>query len=159
MWRNMKDDGYTINSLHWWAKTDSPEKYADVLRDSVKEIMYEAENGTEYDIAKVVHALYGNEFVFVSFKPRPIWYHYQDNRWVEVEDGYTLSIKISEDLTTEFMRLSSLYQTKAITKSGQERDTLMKKVENLMNIQKKLKKTGFKNSLLEQCKYKATFYN
>ncbi len=150
IWEKASDEGLTISSLHLWARQDNPDEYAKILRESINELFEEAETGTEYDIAKIVFELYKHSYRCVSIK-NSIWYEFQGHRWVEIESGYTLHTKISEELTKEFAYLNSSLYAESATKEGPERDNLLKRANNITKIILNLKKSGFKGRVLEEC--------
>lgn len=150
VWDKAREAGYTIKALHRWAKDDNPGKYTEIIRGSINNLVAEAETGTENDIAKLIYQLYKHCFVCSSIKFN-IWYEFQEHSWVEVESGYTLKNKISDELTKEFASMNSYYYALASTANGQDRDTLLKRGDNVMKIILKLKKSGFKKSVLEEC--------
>lgn len=156
VWDKSRGEGYTIASLHWWAKEDNPEEYMKLLRDNIKDIIKEAENGNHDDIAKVVYELYKHSFVCSSIK-KNIWYEFQDNRWVPVECGYTLMNKFSDEITGEFLKLGELFMHEAIALQGEERDKKISKSKSIFKIIDKLKNIAFKNQLLSACSHK--FYD
>lgn len=158
VWETARDHGskLTIASLHHWAREDNIQKYADIMRESVRDILMEAENGHHYDVAMVIYALYGHLFVCSSIKYKT-WYEFQGHRWVQIDSGHTLSIKISEELTKEFSHLNSYYYGMAPFKEHAERDDYYKKANTVRKLIDNLKKTGFKNAVLEQCTHK--FYD
>ena len=151
VWRKSVDKGLTIGSIRHWAKLDNPDKYADLMTENVNELIVEAESGTEYDIAKVAYELYKDQFRCTSIT-HDTWYEFQNHRWVEIDQGYTLDLKISEELTKEFAILSSIYLKQMATKSGSDSDLLHQKATKILNIVTKLKKSGFKKSVLTECK-------
>ena len=148
--KNPDRAGTGLATLCKWAKQDSPKKYTELLRRQLKPYLIEAESGTHYDIAKVVYQKYKYTYVCVSIKNKR-WYEFQNHRWVEVESGHTLSLKISEELTNEFAQLNALYYQECAGKDGQERDICMKKAGMIHKIMRNLKKTNFKNSVLDEC--------
>jgi P4 family phage/plasmid primase-like protien len=150
VWNHARSGGFTIASLYMWAKQDDPEGYNKILRENVNALIEEAESGTEYDIAKVIYELYKFNFKCSSINHN-IWFEFQKHRWVEIERGNTLGIKISEELTKEFAFLSAYYLGKCATATGKERDTCWSKAENIRKIMLNLKKTGFKKRVLEEC--------
>jgi P4 family phage/plasmid primase-like protien len=150
VWAAARNVGYTLKALHHWASADSPLEYLNLLRINIKTLVTHAESGTEYDIAVVIHELYGHQFVCSSIKHNT-WYEFQKHRWVQIESAYTLKNKISNDLTKEFAHLNSYYYNKASTVEGGERDNLLKKAENVVKIINKLKKNSFKKSVLDEC--------
>lgn len=156
VWDDARNTGYTIRALHRWAREDNPEAYAEIIRNSICDLIAEAENGTENDIAKVIFEMYKDRYVCASIKHN-IWYEFQGHRWVEVEAGYTLKNKMSDELTAEFAHLNANYYTQAAAMTRGKRDDLMRKAENIAKIINKLKKSSFKKAVLEECQ--SLFYD
>lgn len=152
-WSKARYDGFTIASLYWWAQKDNPEGYLDFIRRGISKIMNEAESGTHDDIAKVVFELYRHCYKCASINNN-IWYEYQGHKWVSVERGYTLSLRISDEVTTEFARLVSSYYMESALKDGIEREHLQKKAQHVAKIIDKLKNVGFRNSVLDSCSHR-----
>ncbi len=153
VWRTARDSGLGIASLRHWAKLDNTDAYDELLTENINELIVEAESGTEYDVAKVVHELYKDQYVCTSINHNT-WYEFQTHRWIEVEGGYTLSKKISEELTREFAILSTTYlrQMSSKNKKGSDRDSMLTKANNVMKIMNNLKKSGFKERVIKESK-------
>ena len=160
VWKNAikKDDGFTFASLRHWAKIDNIDEYEELLTENINELIIEAESGTEYDVAKVVYELYKDLYVCTSINHNT-WYEFQTHKWVEIPEGYTLSKKISEELTREFAILNSTYlkQMSSRNKKGIDRDGMLTKANNVMKIMNNLKKSGFKERVIKESKN--LFYN
>lgn len=150
IWKNAKDYGLTIASLHMWAKHDNPIEYVKIIRENINELFEEAETGKEYDIAKVIFELYKHYYRCASIQHN-IWYEFQGHRWVEIESAYTLDNKLSEELIQEFALLNSYIYAQSATKEGVERDNLLKRANNIMKIMLNLKTPGFKKRVIEEC--------
>ena len=150
VWQEAREEGYTIASLHHWARHDNPEGYVQLIRNNINELLEDAESGTEYDIAKVIFELYKHQFKCASIMHN-IWYEFQKHRWVEVERAYTLKLIISEELAREFAHLNSYYLTKYANEGGKEKDFWFGKAETVRKIIINLKKSAFKARLLEEC--------
>ena len=151
VWEKAKNRGLTIASLRHWAKHDSPDKYEELLTDSINELLVEAESGTEYDVAKVVYEIYKDQYKCTAIGNN-IWYEFQEHRWKEVEGAYTLSTKISEELTKEFALLNTLYMKQMAIHKGQENDGQLKRANNVMKIMMNLRKSGFKDRVIKECR-------
>lgn len=150
VWDKARDDGYTIKSLHWWAKKDDVEGYLKVMRESINELFEEAETGTEYDVAKIIHELYKYQYTCSSLKNN-IWYEFQGHRWVEVESGYTLNTKLSEEITQEFALLNSALYAQGAAESGVDREATLKRAGSITKVMMNLKRSGFKGRVMEEC--------
>ena len=158
IWEKARSDGFKMASLHMWAREDNLQAYGKLMRESINELFREAENGTEHDISKIIFELYKHIFKCTSIKHN-VWYEFQKHRWVEVEEGYTLSEKISEDLTKEFALINASYMTDTAlgVRDGQYKDDTVEKASRVMKLLLKLKKTGFKGSIMSECARK--FYD
>ena len=153
VWKEAIKSNLTIGSLRHWANIDNPDLYDELLTECVNELIVEAESGTEYDVARVVHELYKELYKCTSINHN-VWYEFQNHRWVEVEAGYTLSTKISEEITREFAILNSTYmrQMASRNKKGTDKDILLTKANNVLKIMNNLKKSGFKERVIKECK-------
>lgn len=152
LWTNARESGtkLTIASLHHWARTDNPTKYAEILRESVREDLKQADSGTHYDVALVMFKLYRHQFVCSSINKKT-WYQFQKHRWVPVERGYTLSLKMSSSLTDEFMNVMRTYYAESAGKDGVNRDMFMQKGDKIRKLIDKLKTKGFKDAVMDEC--------
>jgi phage/plasmid-associated DNA primase len=146
--------GFTIASLFWWARNDSPAAYSEILRLSINQRIREAETGTHDDIALVAYDMYKHIFKCVSIK-KNIWYEFQSNRWVLIDSAYTLANKLSDELTVEFASLTCTYMRLAgdYTKSGEKEEAELahSKGIKMSKIIEKLKNDSFKNSVISAC--------
>ena len=159
VWDEARDNGYAMSSLNWWVRKDDPTKYTALMRRSVMELFREAENGTEYDIAKIIFELYKDCYKCASIK-YSVWYEFRGHRWVEIQGAYSLHIKLSEELSTEFVKLISEMWGEAVITDGLNRDDFMKRANKLQTLLLNLKRNAFKNRIIAECTnllYDATF--
>lgn len=101
-----KDEGITMRSLAFWAKTENPEAYHRVIRGSVDLLVDEickAPHPTEYDLAVLLHTAYQDRFVCTSIKNN-IWYAFENHRWVETDTGSVLRLELSTSIYTLFAK-------------------------------------------------------
>ncbi len=155
-WLESKDHGYTIATLYWWAKNDNLEEYKNLMMERVGELIGKAKSGTHDDIANVIKEIYRHVYKCVSIKKK-VWYEFQGHRWILVEDGYTLSEKISDEVSKEFLRLQSLYAAKSEEKGHVDADDMIKISRRLMEVYIKLKDVRFKENVMKACA--AKFYD
>lgn len=151
VWSKARDTGFSISSIHKWARDDNPEQYAKLMRDSINPLFEEAVSGMESDVAKIVYELYKHIYKCTDIKTNA-WYEYKVHRWEAVPEGYTLNMRLSDVLTKDFAYLSSMYYAKMANSEGIEQDNNQKKAENIGKIINKLKRTSFKNCVMDECK-------
>jgi len=153
VWNQARNSGLSISSLHWWAKTDNPDKYKDVLSDSVSDLLAEAVSGTPYDVASVVYQIYKPYYRCTSLQ-HATWYEFQGDLWTEVENGYTLDLRLSEELVQEFARYANGAWQDIQTAKGRDQDYYTKRAHNITNLIMKLKKPAFKREVMRECAHK-----
>ena len=70
----------TIGSLKYYASIDNPEQYKIFKREKVDMYIAESLSGSHNDIARALHAEYGDEFVCSSIVNKT-WYQFKKHRW------------------------------------------------------------------------------
>lgn len=148
--------GYTMASLHWWARTDNKEAYLKLMREQVKSYIVKAKSGTHDDVANVVREMYKSLYKCVDIT-KNVWYEFQEHRWVQIDSAYTLSEKISDELTREFFTLMQTNLHEASTEVSLNYDESIKDIKTITKLTGNLKNAGFKKSVIELCRHK--FYD
>jgi phage/plasmid-associated DNA primase len=155
IWKNHPDrDGFSIASLHWWARSDNTEEYLNVIREKMDKFLRKMESGTHDDIANIVKDMYAHMYKCVNIG-KNIWYEYQGSSWVQVDSAYTLKQRISNEVTQNFM--SILTQQCNNDKESIDQDQGVKSFRNGIKTCDNLKTTGFVKNVVEQCSHK--FYD
>jgi P4 family phage/plasmid primase-like protien len=150
-WRYMKDSGLGLGTLCMWAKSDNVEKYNEIMRSSLYSLMLTSTNDTDYDIAMVIYNKFKQDFVCASIRNR-VWYEFKNHRWVKCEDGYVLKMKMSTEVSRDYLKLASEFAAKAAaTEQQEEQEQFTKKNQLLSKIANKLKRTDFKDKMLKEC--------
>lgn len=156
-WENMKSEGLTIATLHYWAKIDNYTKYNDFKnKDINKHIETSIKTQSNYDIAYVLYKMVEYEFVYCEND----WYMYKNHRWHKENDGMSLRQKISTELHEKYARLMSYYNQVAAGKilidnhelTEEEKEEYKKKNLVVLELTKKLKTTSFKDNVMKECK-------
>lgn len=158
LWENAYESHYTIATLERWARKDNPKQYLEYIRSGTRNLLKKAESGTEFDIASVIYEMYKNQFKCTSISDGT-WYEFQEHRWVEIDKGYTLDLKISNELTKEFIYLSQEHLTNwEMEKQGLYKDEYMKKATKILKLANdKLKNSASKDRIMKECAKR--FYN
>lgn len=141
---------YSLPSLRKWARDDNPKGYNDYIESSIDTMIREAESGTHYDIAKVLHQMYKHKYVCADMKAN-LWYEFKSHRWKIVPNAHTLKLLISEELTKKFCGLMSAYYNKGGIDGGAKRESVFKQADKVRKIVNDLKNSSFKNRVLEEC--------
>jgi len=159
-------NGLTKRSIMHWSKKDAAEAYSRVRYDSVDyyidltvDSIPIAENERhskgcgDYDIARVLHQLFKDEYVCVSVKAS-IWYRYQNHRWKEIDSGTSLRRAISEELRKLYSQkaFKLLTQMSAISADDEKYKKLETKAVKLKNIIARLSQTNDKQKIMTEAR-------
>jgi P4 family phage/plasmid primase-like protien len=105
IWSTMQDKGQLgMGTLRYMALTDNPDAYKQFKRDMCKQHAAASLNGSHWDIAKALHAMYSEEFVCGSVNSHQ-WYQYKNHHWEEIEDGVFLRLRISQELVARYQEM------------------------------------------------------
>jgi P4 family phage/plasmid primase-like protien len=155
-WDRMVAKNFSLGTLRYFAMQDSPEEYDAYKKACAKRYMEDSINlsGTHYDIAKILYEEYKDEYVCYSLRDRlGEWYRFNGLRWEYEEQGISLLIKLSTEVHDSFKAILD----KEKHEQDDENPTNQAKIKQIRKIMADLKKSGFKESVLKECK--ALFYN
>jgi len=151
MWKKYKQFGYTLSTLNFWARTDSPEKYLKFHDEKMDAVIKTTNDSSHYSIARIMYEKYRHEFRCASLKGN-IWYEFKNHRWIEVEKGYTLMKKIPVEIKKEFKKLVIQAYVKMTNTDNEDECAAMKKRgDELQKLLVKFGDNGFQNHVMSQC--------
>ena len=151
IWSAAKDHGYTIASLHLWAKQDDPQAYTRIMREFTFKIVDSSEIKTHNDVAKLVCDMYHHCFRCTSITSKT-WYEFKNHRWIRVDKAYSLSLRIFEEVRRYLMYIGSFYGANAaMYQEGPELDYKSKKGQNIMKLADNLGDQKYKEHILAAC--------
>jgi P4 family phage/plasmid primase-like protien len=151
-----------LGSLRHWSREDNAEGYKQVEDDNIDALMQKsAETATENDVARVIHAKYRDEFKCAKFGQN-VWYRYKDHIWAETDKGVALQVRLSKDIADLYFdkELAEGIKLRNMERCDHAKDPDPSceccKAEGLKkalsNIRLKLKRTGFKESVMKECR-------
>lgn len=153
LWDTMRIDTLGMGTLRWWARLDHEQRYNDILESNVISLIDKCTNDqAHYDVARVVYSLFKDEFRFTS---NDTWYVFvkQKHRWVRSREGLKLRIELSNRVCCEYMKRANHWSAQAnVAQGDQAKDLCMKRHQQLMAIAWALKKSGYKDSVMKECK-------
>lgn len=171
IWDGMRDEqsSYTIGTLKYFAKIDSPKEYEAICRKKGDRLIGKAVEGGHNDIAKLLFNEYGNEFVFSTTNAK--WYQFKNHIWHEEKACFELSERISDDNGAvishfeEYIReakngLKKLGKDEKKTKRKNDDDDddddataeiLRKKIAALTKLVRQCKNSAFKSAVMKEC--------
>lgn len=152
-WSRMYPGNYTIKTLRYMAGIDSPDMYMNYQAGKIKQHIMNAVDGSHNDIAKAMYEMYSQKYICASIKPK-MWFMFNGNNWVDMEEGVDLRSRISSDLVTRFIQLCSETQREMAETSDEEKSRVTQldmRVKSIQKVIKNLKSSTFKNSVMKEC--------
>ena len=157
-WDKMVAKNFTLGTLRYYAMQDSPQEYDEYKKMTAKRFMENSLNlsGSHYDIAKILYEEYKDEYVCSNLKERlGEWYRFNGLKWEREEQGISLMLKLSTEIFDLYENL--LKKEKVSEDQDDDNPHKVSKLKQIRKIMLDLKKNGFKESVLKECK--ALFYN
>ena len=162
---NTKRCELTRGSIMWWCKQDNPVEYQKTKENTVDYFInktIEHEKPPDYDIAGILHRMFGDQYKCVSIKNNK-WFEMVGGRWSEIDSGTTLRKKLSSRLALKYTlkakelveKMTNLNSNPpAESKNGD--DDGMKKLQKLAGrtagIGLDLRRTHNKNNIMKEAK-------
>lgn len=163
----------TYRSIKYWLKEENYEAYCKIKNKSVEHFVnislsingggdnkgeFKDVIGTDSDLADVLRAAEGDNYVCVSYEKKGIWYRFKGHRWVQ-DKGISLREKISKDLfniyTKKQEELIPLYGE--MPQTDPRHKSLGALISNISILKGKLKQTTHKNNIMREASEK--FYD
>ena len=154
----------TKKSLLKWSRESNYERFLEIERQNVDKLVEEAaKTCREYDVAQIIHCLYRDEFVCSNYE-KSDWYQFVGHIWKNISRGVALLAKLSSEIAKKFLKKANeeninLQNTDPCGHSPKEMKPeechicackiRMKQYNNMYN---KLGQTGFKESVMKECK-------
>lgn len=150
-----KSGGTNVGTLMFWLKQDNPTLFKELTYKELYKLLGIATlSETHHDIARVIHCILKNEFVYSKDK----WYMFKQHRWIECTNDIQLGLKISSIGCKTFSENASYYNKMASheTDESKQKDYL-DKGKKANKIAQQLKMSPFKKNILSECR--ALFLN
>jgi hypothetical protein len=147
----MKNGGFTISSLIYWARADSPEEFKKYMVQTYDFYIKRSLDTNTYYIAKALHNKFSEKFVCVSLS-KNIWYEFKNHKWVLSEGGTGLINLICNEFINDFHQLVINYNQKALQVHGSEKEDFQNKASKTQKIIDRLLNITFKKQIMEEAK-------
>ena len=155
-WDKMTKKDYTIGTLKFYAKTDNPDLYREFVKDEGAKHIKASLEGSHTDIAKLLYAEYGTEFVCASVLNKT-WYQFIGHHWEEIEEGVFLRDRISSDIVEKYGKLGGVYFAKAAGSDGSDEKSYQLRLKQIQKLIQQLKSTPYKRNVMTEAA--DIFYN
>lgn len=158
LWDRMTRGGYTIGTLRYLARLDSPERYQQIMKSDAKnELKQILSIGTHTHIAKTLHKLYGDEFICANIS-KQVWFHFRDHHWEEIESGFYLRNRISDEILGIVEEIKKdEHRKKNETEDDIEKAMHDRRIKCIEKLQVKLNEAPYKDNIMKEARY--LFYN
>jgi P4 family phage/plasmid primase-like protien len=154
---NMRMDGdgprLSRRSLYKWARDDNPQRYKQIIDADVCEYIIHNTDATHYHIAQLMKKVWNSLYVASVDSRTTDWLFYDEqmNMWRILNQGMELRLKICTDVAEYIQAAASKERQRLGTATGDDRERHMKKMSDLIEMQKKLYSTGFNESVMKMC--------
>ena len=139
-----------VGTLNMWLEVDNPKLFHELNHKSIYGLITTSIKNEvlDYDVAKVLHAMYNGLYMHVGGTKGGSWYEYSEteHRWKVLRDSTNLRSKISTSLFNTYKS----YMAEAMKKMREPGDYWDEKREACNRVMNKLKKTGFKSNLMKE---------
>ena len=150
-----------IGSLRFWSRNDNPDRFQQIESTNIDRLIEEAAmTCTENDVAQVIFAKYQDEFKCAAYKANE-WYRYAGHIWRSMDSGVELLCRLSTAIAKLFAE-KEVQELMAIEmmESCSHKDSdpscdcckAEKRKKQFSTVRIKLKSTGFKKNVMEECK-------
>lgn len=157
-WERMVKKDYTLGTLRYFASIDSPELYRNFKNRQIEKYIIASIEGSHNDIAKALWEQYGDTYTCASITNK-IWFHFNEHKWEQIEEGFSLREKISGSLTKRYsdyiQQISKGFGDE--TKSKSDIASLQQRVKQVAKMIGNLKSAPYKNNVMKECM--EVFYN
>jgi P4 family phage/plasmid primase-like protien len=166
---SFRTDGPVLSerSLRAWSREDNLGEYEKIEMNNIEKLVEEAaKTMTEHDMARVVYAMFRDEFKCSDYSQNE-WYGFHGHVWRLTKKGVGLIKQLSSEVWKKFgekeIEMSSLKLTTdpcscGGKKKGEEPTDpcqmcrIDKQKQKYIDAQKKLKTTAFKKNVMEECR-------
>lgn len=149
-WDRMIKKDLTLGTIRYYASIDSPELYKEFKKEQAEHYVKESLNGAHNDIAKVLYAEYGNEFVCASICNK-MWFQFREHRWEEIEEGIFLRERISDNIVNKYSELGKEIFTKLATVEDKAEEAMYNvRLKQIQKIIRDLKSSPYKSSVMKE---------
>lgn len=153
IWAKLRMGDYTIGSLKYLAKQDSPDMYKEWSLTNIRNVLTNSlrePKPTEWDIAQVVFCKYRDIFKCWDVKGNG-WYQFRDHRWREIDGSAELLEKLPTEVADEYRNLQRYYRERQAS-NDKEKEDFDKYVERCSKVITALKTDAFMTKVVKMCK-------
>ena len=165
LWDNMKTEGLSIGTLHYWAKEDNLTEYKQIIQNSIFNNIKICNGSHEY-VATIVYSILKYKYVCASSDGK-LWYIFNGVLWKPDPSELNLRREISTTVREQYMQTmnklaysQSTDDMESTTSTSTTVDQIKKYCEKLLKTAFKLQDSSFKDKVVKEMRvhfYKENF--
>lgn len=149
-WERMVKKDITLGTLRYYASIDSPQEYQEFKRKQADRYMDESLTGSHNDVAQILYAEFGDEFVCASITGK-VWFQFVNHKWEHVEEGVTLRRKISTFIVEKFVKKGKdLLQEMGTNPDNSQDGVFQSRLKQVQKVIHNLKLAPYKNNIMKE---------
>lgn len=163
-WKRMSPhpSGYNVGSLHYWARTDSPDAYRAYNITRLSEPV-KACNGSHNSVAEIASKVLKGLFMCASSDSK-VWYLFDGCLWREDKSGIKIHTALATKVRDVFLQVAGALKQKLSIDDLQSESSRAQDCDRsynrILGIASKLQNDGFKTSVVKvmrEVMYDSTF--
>lgn len=149
-WERMTKKDLTIGTLKHYASIDNPVEYKKYKEEQADKHVMASLDGSHNDVAKALHAEYGDEFVCGSVANR-IWFQFVNHKWEQIEEGTFLREKISGKIVDRYIdAVKKLYDELRNNQDKAREAMVQARIKQVQKMISNLKSATYKNCVMRE---------
>jgi len=149
--RSSHNQPITERSLHQWARTDNPHKYREIMNGSFIDFVEREVDATHTHIARLMKKMYKTDYCASVDSKKVEWYHFTGVYWKKLAQGIELRNKMTTDVAKIIEDARNHIKKKNNVNDERLTEWNEKRIVKLLNIEKSLYQSGFKDSVMKDC--------
>jgi P4 family phage/plasmid primase-like protien len=140
-------------SLNYWARTDNPERYAEIMEEDLIQYIATHTMNTHFHIAKIMQKLFGAQYKASIDSKRTEWFMFSQDEhiWKHINQGIELRGKISNEVVDKIAKAKKRIKDQCNDGEGGLSEYGVKRIKELLAVEKSLYTAGFKDSVMKEC--------
>jgi len=147
---NFTENNFTVKTLAFYAREDSPEEYQKWHKSWYLPYMEKAMSGTHSDVAEALYHVYWLDFACSNLSKNTMYY-FNKHVWKRLDSGHTLKNVISGDFITVIEKFRVDVAMQVQNSNDQNfKDSAEALIQKICKLIIKLKNRTFKNALFSE---------
>lgn len=140
-------------SLNYWARTDNPTKYAEIMDEDLIQYIAVHTMNTHFHIATIMQKMYGDRYKASIDSKRTEWFMFREDEhiWKHINQGVELRGKISNEVVDKIYKAKERIKAQCRNDDGELSEYGTKRIKEFLAVEKSLYTAGFKDNVLKEC--------